>query len=204
MRFEKLDDNKIKIILNIKDLEEKNIDLHSFMSNSIETQKLFVDLLKEAEIKVGFVTNNYNIHIETFATSEGNFIFNITRMSVANYSQKKKIIYKRKTKNANKNFAIYSFDNFDDYCNFCSFLNKHYTNLDSFFKNTTLILYDSTYYLVLFTSSIDKILLQPFFSYITEFANLCYTSDLFLNKLLEHGEKIIPNDAIGIGIRYFG
>jgi len=76
--------------------------------------------------------------------------------------------------------------------------------LDSFFKNTTLILYDSTYYLVLFTSSIDKILLQPFFSYITEFANLCYTSDLFLNKLLEHGEKIIPNDAIGIGIRYFG
>lgn len=48
MKFEKLGENKIRITLSIQDLEEKDINFHDFMSNSLETQDLFLDMLEEA------------------------------------------------------------------------------------------------------------------------------------------------------------
>lgn len=203
MKFEKLNDNKIKIILTLKDLEEKNIDFHSFMSNSIESQSLFVDILNEAENKIGFITNNYNIHIEAFATSDGIFIFTITRVSVINVPKKKQVRYTRKILSKNKKFTIYSFNSFDDYCKFCVFFKKLFSNFDIYLKNVSLILHNSTYFIVLNNTNMDKLVSKQFFSYLSEFANLCNTSELFVRKLLEHGEIIIANDAIKIGINYF-
>lgn len=203
MKFEKLNDNKIKIILTIKDLEEKNIDFHSFMSNSIESQNLFIDMLKEAEKEIGFITNNYNIHIEAFATSDGMFIFTITRISVINLPKKKKVVYTRKIIKENKKFIIYSFNSFDDYCNLCTFFKKQTSNFSTYLKNVSLILYNSTYYLVLYDTNMDELTARHFFSYMSEFATLCNTSELFVNKLLEHGKVIIPSNAFKIGMNYF-
>ncbi|MCL2355524.1 MAG: adaptor protein MecA, partial [Oscillospiraceae bacterium] len=59
MKFEKLTENKIRIILNLDDLHEKNIDFHSFMSNSLESQDLFFDMLEKAEKEIGFNTRDY-------------------------------------------------------------------------------------------------------------------------------------------------
>lgn len=67
MHIEKITENKIRITLNIQDLEEKNIDLHSFMSNSIESQDLFYDMLDKAEKEVGFETKDYKLMIEALA-----------------------------------------------------------------------------------------------------------------------------------------
>jgi len=200
MKFEKLNDNKIKIILTIKDLEEKNIDFHSFMANSIESQNLFIDILNKAEQEIGFVTSNYNIHIEAFATSDGIFIFTVTRANVINLPKNKKLIYKRKLPKSDSKLAIYKFNSFDDYCNFCNFLSAmsiHYLGTSS------LILYNSKYYLILDNIKMDFIHSKHFFTYVSEFANLCDTSKLFANILFEYGENLIPENAIGIGIRYF-
>ena len=46
MKIEKLNENKIRITLDLNDLAEKDIDFHSFMSNPIESQNLFLDMLK--------------------------------------------------------------------------------------------------------------------------------------------------------------
>lgn len=70
MRIEKLTDNKIRIVLNLEDLKEKNIDLHSFMSNSPESQDLFYDVLDEAEKEIGFKTKDYKLMIESIAVPE--------------------------------------------------------------------------------------------------------------------------------------
>ena len=77
MRIEKLNENKIRVFLNLEDLKEKNIDLHTFMSNSLETQDLFLDMLNKAESEVGFQTHNYKLVIEALASSDGNFILTI-------------------------------------------------------------------------------------------------------------------------------
>ena len=68
MKFEKLSENKLRITLNIRDLADKDIDYHSFMSNSVDTQKLFLDMLEKAEEEVGFKTKNYNISNPVFTT----------------------------------------------------------------------------------------------------------------------------------------
>lgn len=199
MKFEKLSSNKIKIILNLEDLEEKNIDFHSFMSNSIETQDLFFDILKEAEKEVGFITSNYNLHIEAFASSDGTFIFTITRASAINTPKRKKVVYKRKIPKGNNGITLYFFNSFDDYCNFCMFLNNNYT---CYFGNSSLIKYNSKYYLILNNMKMNLISSNQFFTYISEFGNLCTTSKLFVKKVLEYGEKIISENAIEIGIKY--
>ena len=81
MKFEKINKDKIKITLNLKDLEEKNIDFHLFMSNPIESQHILLDMLDEAKEKIGFDTNNYNIKVEALVMAESDFIFTITRIS---------------------------------------------------------------------------------------------------------------------------
>lgn len=75
MKIEKLNENKIRIILNIDDLKENNIDFHSFMSSSLETQDLFLNVLEKAEQEIGFTTKDYKLVIEAIATSDRKFHF---------------------------------------------------------------------------------------------------------------------------------
>ena len=67
MKIEKLDENKIRITLNMEDLNAHDIDYHTFMSNSIETQSIFMDMLNTAEREVGFNTDDCRIMIEAVA-----------------------------------------------------------------------------------------------------------------------------------------
>ena len=76
MQIEKITENKIRIVLNIRDLKEKNIDLHTFMSSSIESQSLFYDMLDIAEKEIGFVTKDCKLMIETIAIPNRKFYIN--------------------------------------------------------------------------------------------------------------------------------
>ena len=78
MKIEKLNENKIRITLNIDDLNENNIDFHSFMSNSIDSQETFLDMLDKANKEVGFNTDDCKIMIEALAMSDGHFVLTIT------------------------------------------------------------------------------------------------------------------------------
>ena len=79
MRFEKLSNDKIRIILDLQDLEDNDIDYQSFMSNSSDSQKLFMEILDEAEEQIGFITKDYKLMIEALATIDGDFIITVTR-----------------------------------------------------------------------------------------------------------------------------
>ena len=80
MKIEKLNENRIRFTFNHSDLQENDIDVHSFMANSIESQSLFLTMLDEAEREVGFITDNYKLCIEAIALSNGTFIVTVTRI----------------------------------------------------------------------------------------------------------------------------
>lgn len=112
MKFEKLNENKLRITLNISDLTDKNIDYQSFMANSIDTQKLFLDMLEKAEKEVGFDTKDYRIMIEALVTSKGDFIVTVTRYLPSESSdistRKKTLKIKRKyTRNCKKSINLF-------------------------------------------------------------------------------------------------
>lgn len=207
MKIEKLNEDKIRITLDIKDLAEKDIDFHSFMANSIESQELFLDMLNEAEKEVGFVTEDYKIMIEALAMANGDFILTITRIIPENETEKikkRKVHIKRKIPSFNVDKTIYCFLSFEDFCSFCSSLNNDIlNNLPNFVENNSLYLYEDKYYLVFTKFNNNFVNIKSFTSAITEFAHFVNTSTLFEHKLLEYGDVIISNNAIKTCIKYF-
>lgn len=205
MKIEKLTENKIRFILNLKDLEENNIDYHSFMANSIETQDIFLDMLDKAEKEIGFITKNYKLMLEVIATSDGNFILTVTRISPEiEKNNIKKIQIKRKLNNPMKPLAIYKFDSFDCFCDFCIYLKTSpLKNLIPKLKKSRLYKYKNFYYLVLQNISFSLENLKSLHITITEFAFFENNTDLFERKLIEYGKIIIKNDAISTCSKHF-
>lgn len=205
MNIERVNDDKIRVTFNLDDLNEKNIDFHSFMSNSIESQKLFFDMLDEAKNKVGFVTDDYKILIETAVTDGGNFICNLTRI----VPDCKKEKFTKPSVHINKNndltdskVAIYAFNCFDDFIEFCNFLVANFDDsIDIFSSNSKLFLYDSVYYLVINDVTADFHLLECFCACISEFAY--FVSNCLENKIKEFGNLIVEKDAILTVSNYF-
>ena len=213
MKIEKLDENKIRITLNIEDLRERNIDTHAFMSNSIETQSIFLDILSTAEREVGFKTDNCRIMIEALALKDGHFILIITKVAEKNNTDttqkapsKRKVLHiKRKTPTINTSKTIYRFDSFDSFCDFCTFLKRssYSESIVELAKKTSLYEYNSSYYLILSNIHTQTDLIKFLSIAITEFAHFVNNPELFERKIIEYGKPIIATDAITITSKYF-
>ena len=187
MKFEKINDDKIRIIVTSKDLQDKSIDFHDFMANPIESQEIFLNMLDEAEEKVGFDAKDYNLRIEAIVMSDESFILTITRVSSPKVATPK---IKRKFT------AIYCFSTFEDYCNFLDAIHSCSGSIHNIAKSAILYKYRSSYYLVLSNINLKHPNKLIFNSYITEFARYTNNSDLFVCKLKEVGDLIIKNNAL--------
>ena len=201
MKFEKLNKDKIRITLTLTDLQNKDIDYQSFMSNSVSVQKFFLDVLAEAEKKIGFETKDYKIRIEALATSDNEFIITVTRYTP--FSKKSPII-KRKSPNISNYKAIYRFDSFDEFCNFCNFLNSELLyNLNKFASSFDLYFYKNSYFLILSNINSENTYFKRFNLIISEFSNYIGSSNLVEHKLLEYGSLVFPKKAIKSCIKHF-
>lgn len=208
MKFEKLGENKIRITLNNQDLIDKNIDFHSFMSNSKESQNLFLDMLDEAERKVGFVTKDYKLRIEALAMSDGNFILTITRFGKSIDTQSTKsqkninLKIKRKHLDTTSKQLIYNFNSFEDFCGFSNIISK----LNSFFsisKSMVLYVYKNSYYLCISNIDTEHESIKQLYALISEFGTYVDNSDIFKRKLIECGKIIMKNNAIKTCNKFF-
>lgn len=207
MKFEKLSENKLRITLNIRDLTDNNIDYQSFMANSDNTQKLFLDMLDKAEQEVGFVTKNYKIMIEALVTSAGDFIVTVTRSlpeELHTFQKKKTFKTKRKSINSTNKKLIYSFGSFDDFCLFCNSLDSNIIkNINKISKDITLHLFKNTYFLLIEDINLNYIYAKPLLNYISEFGAFSHNSNILSYELSEYGKLIFKNNAIKLCLKYF-
>lgn len=215
MKFEKLNDNKIRIILTNKDLSENHIDFHSFMSNSVETQDLFLDMLEKAEEEIGFITKDYKIRIDALAMMDGDFILTVTRMNpdidrerkehMREKSQTKgKLKVKRKTQEIqNCANVVYRFCKFDDFYDFVSAIHTSCLNIHRFASYIQLYSYQNAYFLVFKHINLKHENAKKFTSLITEFATLVNYPDLFISKITESGNLILKNNALLSALKHF-
>lgn len=210
MKIEKLTENKIRIILNIKDLEVNHVDFDSVLNNTPETQSLILSILNKAEREVGFYTQDCKILIEAIASFDGNFVFTITKttpnLPKETSFTRKKPQAKRKSFKIDANTIIYSFKNFDEFCEFCKALHIEFLshqNLKIICENTALYFYDDTYYLLIIGINSDYEHLNVFFSFISEFTDIVNNYKNFDAKLIEHGKAIFRKNAISNTIDIF-
>ncbi len=192
MKIEKINENKIRITFNHSYLQENNVDIHSFMSNSLESQSLFLNLLDEAEREIGFITDNYKLCIEALALSNGNFIITVTRIEKEVLKSSRVQVRRKNRQNAPQ--LIYKFSSFDDFCNFENFLAISMPNLvDKLSTSNALYKYEDYFFLIL--QNINQPYLSAISSAISEFAIAVPTSDLTLNKLKEYGSLLHTTSA---------
>lgn len=204
MRFEKLNEDKIRITLSREDLIKKDIDFHSFMSNSMESQDLFFDMLEEAEKEIGFTTKDYLIRIEALAMAGGDFILTVTRsLPEKTKNNRKKVHIKRKKVNTEASEIIYSFASFEDYCSFLSFFKKNQFSTTHLAQSVVLYEYQGIYYLVLHGINLAYPSLKRLLPSMAEFATFVNHSEVFARKLYESGTLIMKHNAIHVGVKHF-
>ena len=203
MKIEKLTENKIRIIVNSYDLENKNLDFKALLSRTLDSQGFFLDMLEKAKTEVGFNTDGCKILVEAFSTTDEYLIFTITKyVDKSNTQTGKRPKVKMKNLNISATKAIYKLDNFDVFCDLCTYLNNNFSNITKISKCSSLYLYNNNYYLLIRNNNISKDIMQNFYISISEFLSMANLSSNFENKLFEHGKAIIKNNAILTGIKY--
>lgn len=209
MKIEKLTDNKIRVILDIDDLAEKNINIDSLIKNTDFSQKLFKKMLNQAKKEVGFETEDSQVLIEAYISSEGYFIITFTKIAnnlvekiTPSTSPKPKV--KRRNLNTSCKTAIYQFDKFDDFTNFCTYLdNLSFQNVKGFAKKISLYEYQRKYFLVFSEINIGFKGISFLYTSISEFGKLVSNSKNFESKLIEYGKTIFKTNALQNGIIFF-
>ena len=215
MKIEKLTDNKIRIIMNIEDIEKNTNDIHTFFDNIMNSQNLFLDILQKAEKEVDFHTEGCKLLIETFSTLEDVIVFTITKYSstennsinkdtTLNNDSKRKLIVKRKTNTPSLKNAVYQFDNFDYFCDFCNSISKiENLSIDKLAKKIVLYNYQNKFFLIFKDINFKDKYIHKVFNILSEFSKFQNFSAHFEYKLTEHGKIYIKNNAIVKGIQYF-
>ena len=193
MKFEKITDTKIKIILSLRDMELNNVSMDNILSNSQSSQKLLQNMISMAEEKIGFNPGDSKLLVEAIQSFDNECIFTITKLP------EKKII----TRNCSSTF-IFKFESFDDFINLCAFLkNSNYLNLKDFSKNFSLIYYNGTYYLQALETKYFSVLLDYLKIFFSEFGKDVSNSSCIEGFLSEYGKIIFPKNAINRCINSF-
>ena len=208
MKIEKITENKIRITLKREEFKDKKIDINELLLTSADSQKLFLEILNQAEKEINFDTTGHKLLIEASTENNEVFIFTITKYlehDILVKSQHKKLL---STKKNSKMFIssplIYRFESFDCFCEFCLFLHTNSNiNFKKLYKSAALYLFNNNYYLVLDNLNLENSNLSFFYSSLLEFSVIEKYSRNFIFKLKEHGKVILKNNAITTCIQYF-
>lgn len=196
MRFEKISENKLKIVLSNDELPNGN-NLDKFMNDSKKAKDSFIELLDEAKMAVGFNAEDYKIKVDAKAMMNGDYVFIITRLVKLKHGHRVAKPKPVMNNQCNKKFAIYKFESLDDFCDFCSYLKLHKINyLNNLCKSNTLYKYGDNYYLLMSQVNKNYKKIAMFYTSITEFSKFFSSKEMFEATLKEHGNLVIDNSAI--------
>lgn len=186
MKFEKLTNTKIKIIISQEDLKLNNLSIDNILSNSISSQKLLNNIILNAEKELNFKTDNSDLLVETVILNNSECIFTISKLLDNPISDNRK-----------NNLLVYEFNSFDDFIKLCHFLqNFSFLCLNDISKSFSLILYNNTYFLKLIEFKNFFISTEFIKTFFDEFGEDVSNRSAISGKLSEYGKIIFSQNAI--------
>ena len=192
MKIEKLNENKIKIIFDYKELEENNISVHSFLANSLESQKLFLAILDIAKEDLGFDITNSQISYETLSFDNKNFVILVTK-KVENCKDIFFNFVGDRLINSNfPNSILYKFKNMDDVFSFSEYIHNLFSALN--FKSS-LYEYNNIYFIKIDIQHLDLLNKKKTIYFLSELKDCLKVSDLSVKRLEEFGNILIKDNA---------
>ena len=190
MKIEKVDDNKVKIILSLEELKMRNISLSDIEKDTAAARKLFISLIEESNLDEDFGCEDSQLFIEASSDNTNTFVLTITKTDdlpdINNY-----------TKNENKTLyridsRLYEFASLDLILDFCKIAKEE--NL--FFGKNTLYKYNDKYFILFSDTAIKNKKFIKTDVMISEYCSRYFSYSLFYTTITEKGTIVIANRAL--------
>lgn len=205
MKIEKINENKIKIILTFDELENRNISLTEISKNTNIAQDFFITLLEESNLEEDFIIDDSHLFIEAASDNNNLFIITITKIndipelkkySLMENKNIKKIKKKPKCKSNIIKYKvdsyIYSFSSIDTILKLCEQSKKE----KLFFGRNSLYKYQNNYFLIFSKNSVKNDKFLKTYVFLSEFCDNYYSLDLYETTLIEKSKLIIKDYAL--------
>lgn len=208
MRIEKINENKIKVLIGSSEAKELNITEKMIAYNTPEVQRMFRRAIAIAEESANFYIDGAKLFVETIPSYTDGIGMLITKVcseqeleaAVNNCSYKGKI---RRSEIPPVSGAvrrgrkyIYKFDDFDDVCRASVQLIGRFDGLSHLYK------LDGEFYLFLMPS--DPAFMCDVDTILSEFSQKVRHGQYVHGRLNEYGELMIRGNAVSILYAYFG
>ena len=205
MKIQIINPSKLKILLNLQDLEENNITLHSFLSGS-ENSKIFLKAIIEiAEEDLGIKSFDTNFCYETFCYDFSEFVIivSLLRDNVSSNTSSFNFIGNQLSKgNLDRKNLLYHFFNMDDFLEFSDYIKN---NID--FKIKSLLYkYGNIFFLELDMSNLSCKEFEKLSLILSETSNCVVLKNTnsfniykaVIAKFKEFGELLISDNALNL------
>lgn len=207
MKIEKINENKIKVLIDIDEAREWKVDIKSISSNTPEIRDMFWTAIKLAERDAEFHIDGARLFVEAIPGKTDGFGMLITKVfsdselneAIDNCSYKGRI---KRTKlrgvPAERSVIgrrIYKFGDFDNVCNAASAIARGFDGVSTLYK------YDGDYYMLLAPD--DRLRMLEIEKIMLEFSRRQERTLISHGRLNELGEVMIKDNAVEVLAKYF-
>ncbi len=197
MKIEKITDNQLKITFDSIELEENNISVHSFLSHSLETQKMYLAILEIAYEDFGFDTKNSMLSYETISFGHYLFVTFITKTLNKDFSSNSLNVFKTYFK-TNLSFPrefnyidqtqYLFFSSINNFLDFYNLLHKTFTKIHF---DYILYNYNSNLFLEILHDKSIPYSKQEIDFISSEIKSILSTSNLTFQRIKEFGKTLV-------------
>ncbi len=194
MKFKRINENKIQVIISKDDLDKKNVQKWDLMPNSQNAQELFQDLLEQAYDECGFeVDPETQLMVEAYPMTIDSLIVTLTKVSKVDKSYFQSFIDEdlfdeydefEEFIDIESDELIYEFKELDDVIELAGQISQLY------FGKSDLYKFQGQYYLVI--KNPEK-MLESTIGTLGEYGNVARFHDCLLS---ERAQIMIKDDAI--------
>lgn len=201
MKIERISSTKLKIVLSSEDAEKWDINLEHLSNNSPEVQELFWSIMKQAERECDFYADGSQLFIEAVTTRTDGFIFVVTKLEDSQADPIQKLrskVCQHPIHVHDKQITspiIFEFPDFDSAVSACKQIGS------TFHGDSTLYKYQGKYYLSLHIETTTRD--NTCGNNLLEYGSLTLQPRLLEGTLSEHGEMLIPQNAVESFCAYF-
>ncbi len=203
MRIERINENKLRVFVSLEDLEDRDIQLDGLNYDTPETQKLFWELMEQAETELGFDTIATNLCVEAMTDASEGFIITITRMDeegefesiqkfIKGRYKKKDLVVRKKAAVLVSTVSIYGFSDYDAMSDACMHIQPYHRGSSAAWRCC------DQYYLVFYGMDAQQNGYKRFLDILSEYGKVVENTSFFEGYLNEYGIKLIASDAVDL------
>jgi len=198
MKFKRLSDDKVQIIVSSEDLEKRDVKKWDLMPSSPRAQELFQEMLDQAYEECGFeVDSETQLMVEAYPMTTDSLVITLTKVKQSekdsfesDYDEDNDDFYDEMDEEEFAELAsdelIYLFKEFEDTVQLSRLLGNDYQEQCSMYKLGKI------YYLVFLN---PDGLTDHALGMLGEYSTLVHLSEAYL---LEHAQQMIENEAVRV------